>query len=236
MTRKPPKKTATKKPAKPKAPAGAKSGKPKVVPITKGKPRRRNSGRMLFMSEMAGAGSNGKTGPKLFTRTTPFDELLPDPAKVLAERKKRGGFKTPPAELIGALRTHIRGGVPVPQALALYGVTSGEFREWQIHAQRDYADGISSPFVDFMLMLEILEAQGEALATLDARTQRENVLPLMRIRYARNWDPKMAGANDGRYIAEPEVVEAVADEDAAYLLAILEQAHGGRKPGDGNGE
>lgn len=231
MKRKPPKpppKKASKRPAtrKPLQPS-------KVTPIdalrngakkpTTRKPKRPS---LLIFAEYR---KNDPVGPKLYTKHAVFDELLPDPELVLEERKKY--TKDIPNLLMRrAIVRAIRKGAPVREALLMYGVSEGEFLRWRNIAQQEFEDGKhTSPFLDFIRVLEIAEAQGESMAAMDARVLPENSMPFMRARYARNWDGKMSGAPPLAFLKEPEVEVPMQDEQAAYMLALLENARGGRK-------
>lgn len=175
---------------------------------------------------------NGIVGPKLYTRANVFDETRPDPERVLEEQRKKKSDEPTVAERRAVVRL-IRMGAPVREALANYGITEGQFNRWRERAQREYEDGhVSTPFLDFVRVLEIAEAQGEVATTLDARIQAENTMAFLRIRYARNWDGKIAGATPLTFIREPEAEVPIEDEEAAYMLAILENARGGKKPSD----
>lgn len=171
---------------------------------------------------------NGRVGPKLFTKGDPYNETLPDPEAVLAEQQKSDGWPT--QRLRRAVSRMIRMGALVRESLAHYGVTENAWKRWLVQAQLDFEAGVkSSPCLDFVRIMEIAEAQGEVITTLDARLNPDNTLPFLKRRYARNWDDKIAGAAPLTLIQEPEVVEQVADEDGAYILSVLENARGGRK-------
>lgn len=224
-----------KSPAK-KAPVAPPEKKAKVMPIDAGRKSKKSSvakppafkrkPKLLVYHDYG----NGIVGPKLYTRGNVFDETRPDPERVLEELHKRESDE-PSVRMRKAVARLIRMGTPVREALANYGISEGQFHRWRDQAQRDYEDGArSTPCLDFVRVLEIAEAQGEVAATLDARMQAENVMPFLRVRYARNWDGKMAGAAPLTFIKEPEAETPVEDAEAAYMLALLENARGGKKP------
>lgn len=226
------KRVAVKKAAKPVVKPKA---KPKVVPINaprksapkKGGARKPKRPSLLIYAEYR---KSDPIGPKLYTKHSVFDDPLPDPELVLEERKKYTK-DTPTVHMRRAIVRAIRKGAPVREALLMYGVTEGEFLRWRGIAQQEFEDGkTSSPFLDFIRVLEIAEAQGESMTAMDARVLPENTMPFLRSRYARNWDGKMSGAPPLAFLKEPEVEVPLGDEDAAYMLALLESARGGRKP------
>ncbi len=166
---------------------------------------------------------------KLFTKVSPYEQLHPDPEQLLLERANLENGPTP--QLRRAISKLVRLGSDVRAAFANFGVSRQLFQRWQQQAQRDFMDGnFESPCLLLFQSVEISEAQGEVQNTIDARMQTENAFTFLRTRYARNWDAKMAGAAAATFIEAPEEAVPVEDEQGAYILSILEGAHGGNKP------
>lgn len=179
----PPKKTAKPKPAPAKAPprkvvpiTGAKKAAAKKAAAKKATTRKPKRPNLLIFREYR----NQPVGPKLYTRASIYEDDLPDPERVLEEHRKFTKDE-PNVAMRRAVVKSIRKGAPVREALANYGITEGQFIRWRERAQRDYEDGArSTPFLDFVRVLEIAEAQGEVMTAQDARLQPENTMGFLR--------------------------------------------------------
>lgn len=201
-----------------KPPPAAKKGPAKVVSILSGKKKRRPK---LLAFELY-----FNKPVLLYKEVSPYSESHPDPLALAKYQVKHP--PQPTDDLACAVIKLVRQGVPPKTALANFGVTMGIFGKWRRDAQLDYDRGVNSPFVVFFRAVEIAIAQAESALTLDSRFNFENALPMLRMRFASNWDAKTAGPEESTILEETEEVEEMSDEQSAYLIAIMEAARGGR--------
>lgn len=199
-----------------------KQSKPKarvdrVINILEGS-KKRFIGEKLF--------KGGKVDPARIFVTNPYASVMSNP---VALYQVGAAMESPSEAFLAALVRLVQCAVPVATAFRSLGISNAKYQQWRVRAQQDFNDGRETAFTRLFTIVEIAENQGEALAAVDARTNPDYSMHVLKFRYGRNWDPKRSIEHPTHFLEENTAGGAeMPDAEAAYILSLLQDTKKGK--------